>query len=129
MITYLVSALWHGLYPGFFCVFLSMPLVTEVERLLRAKINPLFIPEFDPKVPSSYPKTPLGYLYKFLCWIGTILAMNYVAQTFSMGSAERSFGALASLHYAGHVAFVALYLLLSVIPGPKKEKKEKPKSQ
>lgn len=129
-ITYLISALWHGLYPGFFCVFLSMPLVTEVERLIRAKINPLFIPTYDPKNPKSYPQTPLGYIYKFICWIVSILTMNYVAQTFSMGSLERSLGALGSLHYCGHVAFVVSYILLTVFPSPKKHHKgDKHKAQ
>jgi hypothetical protein len=127
-ITYLVSALWHGLYPGFFCVFLSMPLVTEVERLIRAKINPLFIPTFDPKNPKSYPQTPLGYIYKFLCWIGSILTMNYVAQTFSMGSLERSLTALGSLNYCGHMVFVVAYIILTVFPSPKKPKSDKSKA-
>mmetsp|Transcript_31851 Transcript_31851/g.23568 ORF Transcript_31851/g.23568 Transcript_31851/m.23568 type:complete len:539 (+) Transcript_31851:74-1690(+) len=132
IITYLVSALWHGLYPGFFCVFLSMPLVTEVERLIRAKINPLFIPSYDPKDPKSYPSTPAGLFYKFICWIGSILTMNYVAQTFSMGSLERSLTALGSLHYCGHIAFAVSYVLLSLLPTPRsgsKKSAEKTKAQ
>ena len=45
--TYFISALWHGLYPGFFIFFMSVPLVTNIEREMKAKINPLVIPGYD----------------------------------------------------------------------------------
>jgi hypothetical protein len=49
MATYFISALWHGLYPGFFFLFMSMPLLTNIERLTRLKINPVLIPGYDGK--------------------------------------------------------------------------------
>lgn len=124
LITYFVSALWHGLYPGFFFVFLSMPLVTEVERLFRAKVNPILLPGYDPRKPESMPRTPVAIVYNLLCWAGTFLTINYVAQTFSMGSAQRSLTAYSSVHYLGHILFVVFYILLSLIPS-KREPKEK----
>ena len=45
--TYFISALWHGLYPGFFIFFMSLPLFSLIERLSRLKINPLVIPGYN----------------------------------------------------------------------------------
>ena len=45
--TYFISALWHGLYPGFFIFFMSLPLFSYIERLSRQKINPLIIPGYN----------------------------------------------------------------------------------
>jgi lysophospholipid acyltransferase len=122
LLTYLVSSLWHGLYPGFFFVFLSMPLVSRVERLIREKVNPLIIPTYNPRDPKSYPTTIPARIYSIICWIGSILTMNYVAQTFSMSSFENSWTALSSLYFTGHVVFGSLFLLLSIMPGAKKSK-------
>ena len=33
--VYFISALWHGLYPGFFLFFMSVPLLTNIERLTK----------------------------------------------------------------------------------------------
>lgn len=111
--TYFISALWHGLYPGFFVVFLSMPLLTEVERLVRAVFNPLFAPGYDGR--GAYPQGLLPSLYWAICVICTVVALNYTAQCFSFGSLERSLRALGSLYYFGHVAALVAYLLLTVV--------------
>ena len=35
LVTYFISAFWHGLYPGFFVFFMSVPLMTNIERLVK----------------------------------------------------------------------------------------------
>jgi D-alanyl-lipoteichoic acid acyltransferase DltB (MBOAT superfamily) len=47
--TYFISALWHGLYPGFFIFFMSVPFVTNIERVTKMKINPIIVPGYDGK--------------------------------------------------------------------------------
>ena len=69
--TYFISAFWHGLYPGFFMFFMAVPMLTEIERLVKDKITPL--------VPTN-----LETLYNCVCWISTFIAMNYIIQPFSM---------------------------------------------
>lgn len=120
--TYFISALWHGLYPGFFIMFMTIPLMTNVERLVKAKINPLFVPGFDGYDMKTYPKGALGSIYWFLCWLCTMAFMNYVVQVFSMGSLENSLTALSGHHYIPHIALVIIYVILSVFPSPKKAK-------
>jgi hypothetical protein len=79
-ITYFISAFWHGLYPGYFLFFLSLPLLTNIERLARTKLNPLFAPGYNGKDFSTYPKTFVGALYWIACYINTSLALHYVGE-------------------------------------------------
>jgi len=124
-ITYFVSAIWHGLYPGFFFFFMSLPLMTNIERAFQKKINPIVIPGYDGRDDKTYPKTITAYAYRGLCLVGTTLGMNYVVQTFPMSSYDNCVTALGSFKFSGHIAFVILYVILSVTPGPRKEKSEK----
>jgi hypothetical protein len=121
-ITYFISALWHGLYPGFYCFFLTIPLVTSIERLVRDKINPLLIPTFNHKDPKSYPYDIKGILYAVFGFIGYITVMKYVAQTFALGTLENCHRALSSYYYAGHIFLVVFYVILLIIPGARKKK-------
>jgi len=119
--TYFVSALWHGLYPGFFIMFLSMPLITNIERLARIKINPFFCAGFDGFNLKTYPKTTLATVYWWACWALTMGVMNYVVQVFPMGSLENCLIALGSYHYIPYIVLISIYILLEIVPAPKKK--------
>jgi len=121
-ITYFISALWHGLYPGFYAFFLTLPLVTSIERLVREKINPILIPKFNHKDPSSYPYDIKGILYAIFGFISYITVMKYVAQTFALGSIENCHRALSSYYYGGHIILVVAYIILLIIPSARKKK-------
>eukprot|EP01041_Mallomonas_annulata_P011135 gene11135-23274_t len=97
--TYFVSAIWHGLYPGFFLFFMSIPLLTNIERLARSKINPLFIPGYDGFNDATAPKGVVTFVYWQFCRVMTLLAANYVVQVFSLSSYERSMTALGSYYH------------------------------
>lgn len=122
--TYFVSAIWHGLYPGYFVFFLSIPLLTSVERLFRAKINPLVIPTFNPRDPSSMPKGIVPTLYTIFCWTGTTISLNYFGQPFSQFSFENSMRALGSYYFIPYFACFVMYGLLSAIPTPRGNKEK-----
>lgn len=120
--TYFVSAIWHGLYPGFFIMFMSLPLMTNVERLIKAKINPLVAPGFDGYNVATYPNTIASRLYWLLCWAVTVSSINYVVQVFSMGSLHNCMTALYGHRFLPHVAMVALYIILELVPSQRKAK-------
>lgn len=120
--TYFVSALWHGLYPGFFLFFMTIPILTNIERLCRAKINPIIVPGYDGRSYDTAPKTITTKLYWGLCTILTSLGTNYCVQVFSLYSWERCTRALGSYHYIPHLVFIGIYILLSILPTPKDKK-------
>jgi hypothetical protein len=121
VITYFVSALWHGLYPGFFFFFMFMPVLTTIERGWRTHINPLILPGYDGR---NYASAPSGIrdVYWILCTIGTYLTISTVVQTFSLGSWENCHNALGSYYYGPYIFWVVLAGILSIIPAPRKPK-------
>lgn len=123
--TYFVSAIWHGLYPGFFLFFMTLPLMTNVERLVRAKLNPYIVPGFDGRDMSTYPKGIVGQAYWVVSWFFTMTTMNYIVQPFSMGSLENSMTCLGSYYYIPHIGLLLTYVLLEVMPKPKSSDKKK----
>mmetsp|Transcript_2184 Transcript_2184/g.2278 ORF Transcript_2184/g.2278 Transcript_2184/m.2278 type:complete len:511 (-) Transcript_2184:102-1634(-) len=122
MITYFVSAIWHGLYPGFFLFFMSIPLLTSVERLIKQKLNPIIVPGYDGYKDNTAPPGAVTFVYWQVSRIMLVLATSYCVQVFSLSSLERSLTALGSYHYIPHIAMFALYLFLSFMPSPKKKK-------
>ena len=123
LVTYFISAFWHGLYPGFFVFFMSVPLLTNVERLVKAKINPLVVPGFDGYNYDTYPKgSMIASLYWLICWVFTMAFMSFIVQTFSMSSWERCAVALGSYHYVPYYVLGALYVALEMMPATKGKK-------
>jgi hypothetical protein len=70
VLLYFVSALWHGLYPGYFIAFMTVPLLTTTERLARLKLTPYFGGEGDLK----------STVYSVVCWTATIFSLSYTFQ-------------------------------------------------
>ena len=122
--TYFVSAIWHGLYPGFFLFFMSVPLVTNIQRLIKQKINPYIIPGYDNFNYKSAPDSIVTKVYWVVSFILTTLAVSYIVQVFSMSSWENCMTALGSYNHYGHIGIIMVYVLLELIPGPKREKKD-----
>ena len=105
---------------GFFIFFMSVPFLTMIEREARLKLNPIFAPHYDAKNKES--TIPLWY--KIVCWLGTMGTMSYVILPFSLSSWERSMIVLGSYYYIPYAFFIAVYMLLLVIPSPARPKKE-----
>lgn len=124
LLTYFVSAVWHGLYPGFFVFFMSVPLLTSVERLTRAKLTPIFAPGFDGFNLDTYPKTSIARAYWVVCLVVSQAIIAYTAQVFHYGSLERSLTALGSYYYLGHILSMMAYVALILLPTPKGDKKK-----
>lgn len=119
--TYFCSAIWHGVYPGFFVFFMSVPLMTAIERLCKLKLNPYFAPGYDGYNDSTYPNTPMATIYWYICLANNTICMNYLVQTFCLGTWMNVNKALGSFHYIGHIAFLSVYIILKFLP-TKKEK-------
>ena len=120
IVTYAVSALWHGLYPGFFMFFFAAALMSAIERLVRTKINPLILTDPESPLSNSPSAVAVKTVYSFVGWILTSATLTYHAQTFYMKSFERSIGAFRSFHFIPNIAFVMFYVLLELAPTPAK---------
>ncbi|CAI5737402.1 unnamed protein product [Hyaloperonospora brassicae] len=111
--TYLVSALWHGFYPGYYLFFLTLPLATSVNRLARRHVRPYVV------------KSALKPLYDLVGMICTALVVNYLAVSFVVLSWDEAVKGFRALRFAGHVGLVVSYLLLTFVPVEKAARRQK----
>mmetsp|Transcript_36493 Transcript_36493/g.88082 ORF Transcript_36493/g.88082 Transcript_36493/m.88082 type:complete len:515 (-) Transcript_36493:1059-2603(-) len=113
MAVYFMSAFWHGFYPGYYMFFLAVPLPTVVDRMAKKKIAPYF--------PSTSPFSP----YKMLGTLATTTTINYLILPFVILAGGWSWETYKSFHFAGHIGCVVAYIILSMLPTPKKGDKAK----
>ena len=103
---------------------MTLPLLTNIERLCKAKLNPLIVPGFDGFNLTSYPKTFTGSAYWVGCGILLKVILDNIVQPFNFGSFARSHTSLMSFNYFGHCVATVTYIILELMPGPKKDKKK-----
>jgi lysophospholipid acyltransferase len=60
MLTYLTSAIWHGVSPGYYLTFLLGGFLTTVARLARSTIRPLVLPTVPGPTGGSKPANGHG---------------------------------------------------------------------
>jgi hypothetical protein len=73
VLLYFVSALWHGLYPAYFVCFMTVPLLTAIERLAKSRLTPYVL--------GTNTNSPIRTsLYAFACWSATLSSLTYVFQ-------------------------------------------------
>ena len=68
--TFTTSAVWHGLYPGYYMFFLSTAFFSIVARTVRARIRPFFLPEHGASMASKR-------FYDFISWAATFFVLDY----------------------------------------------------
>jgi len=113
--VYGTSAFWHGFYPGYYMFFLSVPLLTFVERLMKKKISPYF---------QNLPK-----IYHILCVITTSFFVEYLVLPFVLLARDRSYEAWKSHYFFGHIIPILFLLLGNFLPKPPSSNKDETKKQ
>uniref|UniRef100_A0A8C3KZE5 Membrane bound O-acyltransferase domain containing 1 n=1 Tax=Chrysolophus pictus TaxID=9089 RepID=A0A8C3KZE5_CHRPC len=76
-LTFVLSALWHGIYPGYYFTFLTGILITLAARAIRNNCRHYFL--------SS---VPLKMTYDVATWVVTQLAVCYTVAPFVMLAVE-----------------------------------------
>eukprot|EP00531_Pseudo-nitzschia_arenysensis_P003672 CAMPEP_0116131462 /NCGR_PEP_ID=MMETSP0329-20121206/9017_1 /TAXON_ID=697910 /ORGANISM="Pseudo-nitzschia arenysensis, Strain B593" /LENGTH=499 /DNA_ID=CAMNT_0003625891 /DNA_START=102 /DNA_END=1601 /DNA_ORIENTATION=+ len=109
--VYSTSAFWHGFYPGYYMFFLSVPIPSVCDRLAKKKISPYFSS-------SDYS------LYGIASTLATTITINYLILPFTMLAYEWSWAAYKSFYFFGHVGCLVFYVVLTMLPSPKKDKKK-----
>lgn len=116
--TYLVSAFWHGFYPGYYMFFLSIAVCSTVHRQIRRTIRPRFMMA-DGKTPG-----PLKPLYDVLSVIATSATVNYFIMSFVVLALDLSVTAFRAFGFVGHYGLIVAVLLFNsgLIRAPPKPK-------
>jgi lysophospholipid acyltransferase 1/2 len=111
LITYILSAVWHGFYPGYYLCFLTAALVTTAARHGRRCLRPRF------KGPNSSPA--LGIFYDVITFILTRVYLAYSTAPFVLLSMEAGLKMYRSMYFFGHILCVlAIVVLPKALPPP-----------
>lgn len=115
--TFMVSAFWHGFYPGYYMFFLSIAIGSAVHRNIRRAIRPRFMME-DGVTPG-----PHKFWYDVASALVTTLTLNYFIMSFVVLALDQSLNAFKGFSYLGHVGLFAAVVIFNsgIIPKPKKK--------
>ncbi|XP_015593100.1 lysophospholipid acyltransferase 1 isoform X5 [Cephus cinctus] len=101
ILTYALSAIWHGFYPGYYLTFASGALFTFASRAVRRNVRPLFLGTRTAK-----------FFYDVLTFIATRLVMAYCTFSFILLEFMPSIRLYLSLYLVPHIlGLVALVVL------------------
>ncbi|KAF8607705.1 MBOAT-domain-containing protein, partial [Ceratobasidium sp. AG-I] len=127
MLTFLTSALWHGIYGGYYLTFILGGFISAVARQCRTYLRPLFTPPLLSPPPAKGqkavkvalpppPPTLPKRIYDLLGVICTQLLLNYATAPFCLLTVSASITAWKNMGWYGHV-MVLVPLVFFKTPG------------
>lgn len=111
--TFLTSAIWHGIAPGYYLSFLLAAMCQWLARLLRKSVRPIFFENArmpDPTLRTWKQYTVSQLLYSIVSIVLTITSVNYVVIPFFTLSLRSSLQGYQTMAWHYHV-IVALGFL------------------
>lgn len=113
-LTFAASAFWHGLFPGYYLGFVSVPLLATASRNFYAALRPIV-------APVPYDRTRLEYrAYTVVKWVITYAAFDYSLVVFALYDWHRASTVWHAWHYFGHIGGALLFLVAAVTARAKK---------
>ncbi|XP_005082068.1 lysophospholipid acyltransferase 2 isoform X1 [Mesocricetus auratus] len=106
--TFFLSAIWHGVYPGYYLTFLTGVLMTLAARAVRSNFRHYFI---EPP--------QLKLFYDIITWAATQITISYTVVPFVLLSIKPSFTFYSSWYYCLHICSILVLLLLPVKKSPR----------
>lgn len=112
MYTFMTSAIWHGIYPGYYLTFFLGGLVSSAARQVRTYIRPFFLPALlPPKSKVLPPPTLIKRVYDVLGTVACLVIINYMAAPFMLLELRPSIKAWTTLLWYGHVTVLGWLIL------------------
>ncbi|XP_072267727.1 lysophospholipid acyltransferase 1 [Pyxicephalus adspersus] len=108
-LTFLLSALWHGVYPGYYFTFITAIPVMLASRAVRNNFRQYFMTSKMHK-----------FGYDILTWIVTQLAISYTCAPFFLLAVEPTIKLYKSFYFYFHIAVIIVLLVL-----PNKQSKDR----
>ncbi|KAL4592866.1 hypothetical protein LXL04_005873 [Taraxacum kok-saghyz] len=115
--TQTVSAVWHGLYPGYIIFFVQSALMIAGSRAIY---------RWQQSVPSNM--AMIKKLFMLMNFAYTLLVLNYSCVGFMVLSLKETLAAYGSVYYIGTIIPIVVILLGNIIkPKPMRSKIQKQK--
>uniref|UniRef100_A0A3Q3WT53 Uncharacterized protein n=1 Tax=Mola mola TaxID=94237 RepID=A0A3Q3WT53_MOLML len=101
--TFLLSAMWHGVYPGYYLTFLTGIAMTMAARAVRHNVRPHFLASDSHK-----------RVYDVITWACTQIAISYTVAPFVLLTVGPSLKFYRSWYFCLHLLCVLVVLVLPV---------------
>ncbi|XP_059047018.1 lysophospholipid acyltransferase 6 [Achroia grisella] len=98
--VYMLSAVWHGFYPGYYMTFFAGGIFTVTARNVRTVVRPVFLESRTKKL-----------FYDLLSFITTRVAMTYATVPFVLLHLGPSLAFYGKLYYSLHFIAIGAMLL------------------
>lgn len=112
LITFMISAFWHGFRPGFYLTFFTGGVANSIGKKIRRKFRPLFL------------GTNKLHKFKIIYDLGgnilSQLTFNYLATPFCVHSLSSSLYAWRINYYYIHIGLLILWIYFTISPPPRK---------
>ena len=102
--TFVVSACWHGVYPGYYFAFVSLSLLTTLSRYCRRHVRPIFL----------HRGTRVRVLYDIAGWVFTQTLLAYMMSAFFVRSLENTINVYGMTYFHGHVIILGSLLFFAL---------------
>ncbi|KAG8445615.1 hypothetical protein GDO86_010407 [Hymenochirus boettgeri] len=99
--TFLLSAVWHGVYPGYYLTFFTGSLMTLAARNIRQNARHHFLHSSELKL-----------IYDVMTWIATQVAISYTVAPFVLLSIKPSLQFYSSWYCCLHIACILVLLMI-----------------
>lgn len=107
-LTFILSAMWHGFYPGYYLTFGTGTLFTLAARAVRRSVRPMF--QGDRKKQK---------FYDLITCLATRIAVAYMVFPFLLLDFHSSVRVYRHFGFVGHfLCLLAIYVLPRVLPPP-----------
>ena len=97
IITYVVAAIWHGFYPGYYLTYATIILGTMCERIGRKRLTPKF---------GHY------WWYKYVCVLLVHLCDSYATIPFMLHDFSSSVAVWKSQYFIWHLLPILFYIIV-----------------
>ncbi|XP_045568934.1 lysophospholipid acyltransferase 1-like isoform X4 [Salmo salar] len=101
-LTFILSALWHGVYPGYYFTFITAIPITLAARAVRKNVRQYFL--------SSY---PLKLVYDVVTWAATQLCICYTVMPFLLLAVGPTMQYYRSMYFHIHIISILTVIVLS----------------
>ncbi|XP_058248899.1 lysophospholipid acyltransferase 1 isoform X2 [Hemibagrus wyckioides] len=104
-LTFMLSALWHGVYPGYYFTFLSGIPITLTARAVRRNFRHYFVNSRSVKL-----------AYDIITWAATQLTICYTVMPFLLLAVEPTITYYRSMYFHVHIISILAMLVLPSRP-------------
>ncbi|XP_029599398.1 lysophospholipid acyltransferase 1 isoform X1 [Salmo trutta] len=101
-LTFILSALWHGVYPGYYFTFITAIPITLAARTVRKNVRQYFL--------SSH---PVKLVYDVVTWAATQLCICYTVMPFLLLAVGPTMQYYRSMYFHIHIISILTVIVLS----------------